>query len=275
MDKLATEKVALIGGGAMGEAFLAGLLSRQMIPAERITVSDVRAERVAQLRELYNVLGTTDNRESVSGAEIVVFAVKPQVLPQVMAGLQGKLPRCALVISIVAGASISLLMKGLGHLAVVRVMPNTPAQVGEGMSVWTAAEVVSSLQRDQARAILGALGQEVYVEEEIYLDMATALSGSGPAYILLFLEALVDAGVYMGFARPIAEKLTWQTMWGTLALLQERGEHPAVLRNQVTSSGGTTAEALQIFEQGRLRALVTEAVWAAFQKSQRLGEEKK
>jgi len=274
VGKLEVERVAFIGGGAMGGAMIAGLLARALLSPEKITVSDVRSERVAQLRELYGVLGTTDNLKAVAGAEIVVLAVKPQVLPQVLAELQGNIPSEALILSIVAGASIVSLTEGLGHPAVVRVMPNTPAQVGEGMAVWMATKAVSPSQWEQAQAILGALGEEVCVTEEKYLDMATALSGSGPAYILLFLEALIDAGVYMGFARPIAEKLAWQTMWGTLALVRERGEHPAALRNQVTSPGGATAEALQVLEGGGLRALVTEAVGAAFQKAQQLGGKK-
>jgi len=274
MEKLEVEKIAFIGGGAMGGAMIAGLLGRQLISPERITVSDMRAERPTQLHERFGVLGTTHNLEAVAGAGIVVLAVKPQALPQVMAELKGKLPSEALVLSIVAGASIASLTEGLAHSSLVRVMPNTPAQVGEGMAVWMATASVSPPQRRQAQTILGALGEEVCVTEEKYLDMATALSGSGPAYVLLFLEAIVDAGVYMGFTRPIAEKLAWQTMWGTLALIRERGEHPAALRNQVTSPAGTTAEALQIFERGGLRALVTEAVQAAFQKAQQLGGNK-
>jgi len=272
MGKLEVERIAFIGGGAMGGAMIAGLLSQGLISPQKIAVGDVRAERVAQLRKMHGVQGTTDNLQAVAGAEIVVLAIKPQVLPQVLTELRGRIPSEALVLSIVAGATIATLTEGLKHPAVVRVMPNTPAQVGEGMAVWMATEAVSPSQREQARTILSALGEEVYVTEEKYLDMATALSGSGPAYVLLFLEALTDAGVYMGFARPIAEKLAWQTMWGTLALVRERGEHPAVLRNQVTSPGGTTAEALQVLERGGLRALVTEAVWAAFQKAQRLGK---
>lgn len=258
----------------MGGAMIAGLLAKDLISPEKIVVSDVRALRVAELRELYGVVGVTDNLEAVTGAGIVVFAIKPQDLPQVMSQLKGRLRSEALVLSIVAGAPVVSITEGLGHSSVVRVMPNTPAQVGEGMAVWIATQSVSPSQRRQAQAILGALGEEVYVTEEKYLDMATALSGSGPAYVLLFLEAIIDAGVYMGFGRQIAEKLAWQTMWGTLALIRERGEHPAALRNQVTSPAGTTAEALQIFERGGLRALVTEAVQAAYRKSQQLGEEK-
>ena len=274
MGKLQAESIAFVGGGTMGGAIIAGLLARGLIPPDRITVSDVRGERVAQLCEQHGVLGTTDNSKAVARAGIVVLAVKPQVLPQVLAGLKGRIPSRALVLSIVAGASIDYLAEGLGHPALVRAMPNTPAQVGEGMAVWMATEAVSPSQREQARGILRALGEEVCVTEERYLDMATALSGSGPAYVLLFLEALIDGGVYMGLSRPIAERLAWQTMWGTLALVRERGDHPAVLRNQVTSPGGTTAEALQCLERGGLRALVTEAIWAAFQKAQKLGKKR-
>lgn len=272
MSELQAESIVFIGGGTMGGAMIAGLLNHGLISPDRITVSDVRSERLAELHEQHGVSGTTDNPRAVATAGIVVLAIKPQVLAQVLAELKGRILPRALVLSVVAGASIASLVEGLRHRAIVRAMPNTPAQVGEGMAVWMATEAVSPSQREKARAILQALGEEVCVREERYLDMATALSGSGPAYVLLFLEALIDAGVYMGLSRPIAERLAWQTMWGTLTLVRERGEHPALLRNQVTSSGGTTAEALQVFERGGLRALVTDAVWAAYQKAQKLSE---
>ena len=144
-------------------------------------------------------------------------------------------------------------------------------QIGEGISVWTAAREVSQEQREQARAILSALGQEVYVEDEGYLDMATALSASGPAYVFLFIEALIDAGVQMGFPRRVAQKLVLQTVRGSAVFAQETGLHPAILRNMVTSPGGTTAEALYQLEKGGLRATVSRAVWAAYQKARHLG----
>ena len=153
-------------------------------------------------------------------------------------------------------------------------MPNTPGQIGEGIAVWMATAETTEAQRAQARAIVGALGEEIYVEKEHYLDMATALSGSGPAYVFLFIEALTDAGVRMGFSRPVAEKLALQTVRGSAIYAQETGLHPAVLRNRVTSPGGTTAEALYQLEKGGFRALISQAVWAAYQKSKLLGDVK-
>ena len=176
--------------------------------------------------------------------------------------------------SIIAGARIATLRQGLGAEAIVRIMPNTPGQVGEGIAVWTATPEASDEGLSLARAIIGALGEEIYVEDEDYLDMATAMSGSGPAYVFLFIEAMTDAGVHMGLSRPIAEKLALQTVKGSAAYAQQRGLHPAVLRNMVTSPGGTTAEALYEFERGGLRATVERAILAAYRRAQVLGKSK-
>ena len=199
------------------------------------------------------------------------MAVKPQVLRGVLAELGGQVPAEKLVLSIVAGAKVQAIRKHLGAQAIVRIMPNTPGQVGEGMSVWMATPEVTPEQREQAQAIIAALGPEIYVESEHYMDMATALSGSGPAYVLLIIEALIDAGVQMGFSRPVAEKLVLQTVRGSAIYAQQTGQHPAVLRNMVTSPGGTTAEALHVLEKGGLRALLADAVLACYAKAKYLG----
>jgi pyrroline-5-carboxylate reductase len=176
------------------------------------------------------------------------------------------------VLSIVAGAPISKISAGLGHELVVRSMPNTPAQIGEGITVWTAAPGVSERQRDAARQILGALGEEIYVEDETYLDMATALSGTGPAYVFLFMEAMVDAGVHLGFPRRIAEQLVAQTVRGSVDYYRRASaEHLARLRNQVTSPGGTSAAALYYLEKAGFRTAISRAIWAAYERSQELG----
>jgi pyrroline-5-carboxylate reductase len=153
-------------------------------------------------------------------------------------------------------------------------MPNTPAQIGEGITVWTASASVSEGQKETARAILSALGEEIFVEDENYLDMATALSGTGPAYVFLFMEALIDAGVHMGFPRRIAEQLVVQTLRGSVDYYQKAEHHPAGLRNQVTSPGGTSAEALYYLEKAGFRTAISRAVWAAYQRSLELGKEK-
>jgi pyrroline-5-carboxylate reductase len=179
-----------------------------------------------------------------------------------------------LVLSIVAGASLQKISKGLKHATVVRSMPNTPGQIGEGITVWAASAKTSKEQQETARQILGALGEEVFVEDESYLDMATALSGSGPAYVFLFTEALIDAGVHMGFPRRIAEQLVLQTIKGSAFFYEQAERHPATLRNQVTSPGGTSAEALYYLEKAGFRTAISRAVWAAYQRSLELGKEK-
>lgn len=272
MEILAEQRLALIGGGVMAEAIIRGLLHKGLAAPQQILVSEPVAQRREQLAGALGVGVTASNREAVAGAQIVLFAVKPQVLPQVLGELAGHVPATALALSIVAGAPIAAFRQALGELALVRVMPNTPAQVGEGISVWTATPQASALQRQQAQAIIGALGEEIYVEDEKYLDMATALSGSGPGYVFLFIEALIDAGVRLGFARPMAEKLVLQTVRGSAILAQRTGLHPAVLRNMVTSPGGTTAEGLVQLEEGGLRAAVARAVWASYERAQALGK---
>ncbi len=177
----------------------------------------------------------------------------PKVLPEICSDLAPG----ALVISIVAGARIAVIERDLGVEAIVRAMPNTPGQVGHGMTVWTATPAVTEKIRAQSQAILGALGLEHYVNDEDYLDMATALSGTGPAYVFLFMEALIDAGVHLGFSRRVAQELVYQTVEGSVAMARETGKHPTELRNSVTSPGGTTAEALYRLEKGGLRTVIS------------------
>ena len=265
--------ITFVGPGVMAEAMIAGLLRKNLAQPEHITVSGPRAERGAQLKDKYEIRATTDNALAASQADVVVLSVKPQRLSEVMKGLKG-VRSDALVISIIAGATLKKISTGLKHKAIVRAMPNTPGQIGEGITVWTAAKEVTSEQQEIARAILGALGDEVFVEDESYLDMATALSGSGPAYVFLFTEALIDAGVHMGFPRRIAEQLVLQTIKGSVSYYHQAERHPATLRNQVTSPGGTSAEALYYLEKAGFRTAISRALWAAYQRSLELGKEK-
>ena len=267
------KKIAFIGPGVMAEAMIAGLLNKKLAKPENMTASGPRQERVQELGKKYGIKSTTDNSFAVSHADVVVLSVKPQRLSEVMKGLKGIRPD-VLVLSIIAGANIKKIGIGLKHKSVVRSMPNTPGQIGEGITVWTSSKEVSKEQQAMARAILGALGDEVFVEDESYLDMATALSGSGPAYVFLFTEALIDAGVHMGFPRRIAEQLVLQTIKGSASFYHQAGRHPATLRNQVTSPGGTSAEALYYLEKAGFRTAISRAVWAAYQRSLELGKEK-
>lgn len=267
------KKIVFIGPGVMAEAMIAGLLRKKLAKAENIVAAGPREERGTELHKKYGIKTTVDNPSAISQADVVVLSVKPQRLSEVMKGLKA-IHSDALVLSIVAGASIKKIGTGLKHKSVVRSMPNTPGQIGEGITVWTASKEVTAEQQEIARAIIGALGDEVFVEDESYLDMATALSGSGPAYVFLFTEALIDAGVHMGFPRRIAEQLVLQTIKGSTSFYQQAERHPATLRNQVTSPGGTSAEALYYLEKAGFRTAISRAIWAAYQRSLELGKEK-
>jgi pyrroline-5-carboxylate reductase len=266
---LECDKIAFVGSGAMGEAIIRVSLEQQLFAPQQVVASDIRPQRCQELADRYGIGVTADNVEGVREASIVVLSVKPQVLPAVLDGLRGSVPQNAVVLSIVAGARIASLTEGLQHTAVIRSMPNTPAQIGMGMTVWTASADTSDEQRNQVRTLLQAMGEEIYLQDESKLDTATAVSGSGPAYVFLFMEAMLDAAVRLGFARPVARQLVLQTVLGS-ASFAKSGKHLAELRNMVTSPGGTTAEALHQFERGSLRAVVSEAIEAAYQKSKDL-----
>lgn len=255
----------------MGEAILSALLVKGLSTPQAISVSDVSESRRQHLEKKYDVAVMDDNRLAIEKADIIVLAIKPQNLTDVMAELSGCLKPNQLILSIIAGARIITLCKGLNHRQIVRSMPNTPAQIGEGMSIWTTTPEVTGPKKEWAGSILGAMGKEIYVDDEKYLDMATAISGSGPAYFFLFVEALVDAAVSIGLPSDTAEELVLQTMLGAGHLIQKSDKTPTELRRMVTSPGGTTAEALLQFEKGGFNNLVTQAVVAAYNKAKELG----
>ncbi|MCK4897172.1 MAG: pyrroline-5-carboxylate reductase [Anaerolineales bacterium] len=261
----------------MAEAMIAGLIRENVAAPGVLQVSGPSINRVKYLQDCYSVIPFTDNKAAAQDAEVVVLSVKPQRLDRVLLDLRGSIQSTALILSIVAGASIEKISGGVGHNIIVRSMPNTPAQIGEGITVWTAASSVSPDQLEMARQILAALGEEIFVEEENYLDMATALSGTGPAYVFLFMEAMVDAGVHLGFPRRIAELLVAQTVRGSVDYYNKRDDpvHLARLRNQVTSPGGTSAAALYYLEKAGFRTAISRAIWAAFERSRELGKDAK
>jgi pyrroline-5-carboxylate reductase len=266
-------RLAFIGSGVMAEAMIAGLLDQGLIEPDRITASHPRQDRRERLIERFGIHAIESNRDAATEADLIFLTVKPQILRTVMRQLHGRLDPAQVAISIVAGASINTLSVGLGHAAIVRVMPNTPAQIGAGMSVWTSTADVPDAQRARIRAALSALGEELWVEEEKYVDMATALSGTGPTYVFLMMEALIDAGVHMGFPRRIAEQIVLQTVSGSVAFARSSGKHMAELRNMVTSPGGTSAEAIYQREKGGLRTVFSRAVYAAYQRTQTLANQ--
>lgn len=263
--------MSFIGGGVMAEAMISGLLRCDVLKPEQILTSEPRSERGQELQDRYGVRWTADNAQAAHEADLLVLSIKPQVLDKVLPEIRAGATSSALVLSIVAGAQIRRIANGVANAKVVRAMPNTPARIGQGITVWTATPEVPAPQREQARAILSALGEEVFVDTEDYLDMATALSGTGPAYVFMFMEAMIDAGVHLGFSRHVAEKLVIQTMRGSVEYAATAGLHPAMLRNQVTSPGGTSAEAIYHLEKGGMRTVISRAIWAAYQRSVALG----
>ena len=279
-NPLSNCRLAFIGCGVMAEAIIAGLLRKKLVGPEQIAGSHPRQARREEMHVKYGVEMFENNRDAVSAASpespeassIVVLAVKPQRLHSVLQQLKGSLVKEQLVVSVVAGAKIETIAEELVHVSIVRTMPNTPAQIGEGVTAWTASAGVSEEQERQVCAMLEALGKAVRVENERQIDMATALSATGPTYIFLVMEALIDAGVHMGFSRHVAQELVHQMMLGSVLFARESHKHPAELRNMVTSPGGTSAEAIYQMEKGSLRTVLSKAVWSAFQKAELLGK---
>jgi len=280
-DALNGARLSFIGCGVMAEAIIAGLLGKDLVKPEQVAGSHPREERREELQVKYGIRLFANNREAATEKDkeatssFVILTVKPQRLGVILDELREAVQPDQLVISIVAGARVETLADGLQHRAIVRAMPNTPAQIGEGMTVWTATPEISEAQQAQIHAIFGALGREMHVEEERMIDMATALSATGPTYTFLVMEALIDAGVHMGFSRHVAEELVLQTMLGSVLFARESRKHPAELRNMVTSPGGTSAEAIYQMEKGGLRTVLSKAVWAAFQRATALGRKAK
>jgi pyrroline-5-carboxylate reductase len=267
--------LALIGSGQMAEAMIGGLIKTGQVLPQQIIAAGPRPERGQELSAHYGIHCTTDNQEAAHSAHIIILSAKPQVVDELLPSNPSGIEQKDLLISIAAGIPILHLYERFGNPRIVRAMPNTPAKIGMGISVWTATPTVSAQQQQQARAVLQALGEEVYVEKEDYLDMATALSGTGPAYVFMFLEAMIDAGVHLGFSRRVARQLVLQTTLGSVQYARSSDEHLATLRNQVTSPGGTSAEALYQMEKGGFRTVLSRSIWAAYQRSVALGRGKK
>jgi pyrroline-5-carboxylate reductase len=267
-----TMRVGIVGAGVMAEAIMSGLIADRAVQPAQLTASHPRRERREVLAERHGIRPVATNREALAEAEVVVIAVKPQMLGRVMRELRGRLGGEQVVVSIVAGATVRTLVDGLQHAAVVRAMPNTPSQIRRGITVWTASEACSTPQRDLARGVLRALGEERQVADEAFVAMATALSGTGPTYLFAVMEALIDAGVHLGFPRELAHDLVVDTLLGSAEFARQSDLHPAQLRNAVTSPGGTSAAAIYELEKGRIRTVFSDAVWAAYRRTLELGE---
>jgi pyrroline-5-carboxylate reductase len=273
MSPLSNRSIATVGSGVMAEAMIAGLLRGELVDPSQVVASHPRSDRRDHLAREYGIRVVADNVEAIGGADVVLFAIKPQMLGRVGREIGPSLRRGQLVLSVIAGATTRALSATLGHDQVIRAMPNTPARLGKGMTVWYATAQTTPEQRSQAGALLGALGMQLEVDDEKFVAMATAVSGTGPTYVFLVMEALIDAAVHLGFPRHVAHDLVIETLEGSTLFAKQSGMHPAELRNMVTSPGGTSAAALHELESGRLRTVLSEAVWAAFRRTVELGDQ--
>ena len=273
MSPLSNATIATVGSGVMAEAMIAGLLRDGLVTPDRVIASHPRVERRETLESAYGIRTVAGNADAVRDADVILLGIKPQMLERVGRDIGPHLRRGQLVLSVLAGATTAALTGILGHDQVVRSMPNTPARLGKGVTVWYATPETSDEQREQAAALLGALGHQLEVDDENMVAMATAVSGTGPTYVFLVMEALIDAAVHLGFPRHIAHDLVIETLEGSTLFARQSGMHPAELRNMVTSPGGTSAAALHELEKGRLRTVLSEAVWAAYRRTVELGDQ--
>lgn len=264
--------IGFIGSGNMAEALIKGIIAAQVYPADNVFTSDIRAERLKELAGTYGVSPCEANAAAVERAETVVLSVKPQTMDDALASIQSAMTDDKLVISIAAGVKVAKIAAALGDVAIVRVMPNTPALIGEGASALFANAKARPLL-EKALSIFSAVGKAVVVEDEGLIDAVTAVSGSGPAYFFLLMEAMTQAGVALGLPETVAKDLVLQTAKGAGLLAVEAdqtGESPAVLRRKVTSPGGTTEAALKTFAAGGFERLVGDALTAARDRSREL-----
>lgn len=270
MAGLHDKRIAFIGAGNMGEALIKGLLDAGGVRPEQLIATDVRADRLQTLRKAYRIDTLTNNREAVTKAQILLLAVKPQVMNAVLTELNGTVVEDHLILSIAAGIRTAFIEGKFSQpTRVVRIMPNTPALVMAGASAIAPGRHATAADLEIARLIFQAVGRVVQVEEHL-MDAVTGLSGSGPAYIFVLIEALADAGVRMGLPREVATLLAAQTALGAARMVLETGEHPAKLKDKVTSPGGTTAAGLHVLEQAGFRGILKAAVEAATRRSQEL-----
>ena len=268
-------KLAFIGCGVMAESMAAGLLRQEIVNPSQIVASHPRGDRRKELADKYGIETFERNADAVQALPddgIVIICVKPQRINGVLKELKGVVKPEQLVKSIVAGARLEKLSEELNSNLVVRAMPNTPSQIGKGMTVWTCSESVDDSHKQLVRTMLSALGKELHVETENMIDMATSLSATGPTYTFMVMEAMTDAGVHLGFSREIAKELVQQTMLGSVLFAMESHKHPAELRNMVTSPGGTSAEAIYQMEKGTLRTVLSKAIHAAYKRAVELGK---
>jgi len=262
--------IGFLGGGAMGEALIHGVLKKRLVSPEKIIVYDVRPDRLQELKNTYNIEVACDREELVRKSDTIILAFKPQNLREALAGI--KVERGQLVISIIAGVTLNRLASYFGEVPVVRVIPNTPALVGEGITAMAGNDYTGEEDLNKALEIFSSVGEVLVLPEE-QLNAVTGLSGSGPAFIYTIIEALTDGGVKQGLARPVALKLAARTVLGAARMVLVTGEHPAVLKDKVTSPAGTTIAGMAVLEEEGIRAALIKAVEVACRRAESLNKE--
>ena len=263
-----TPRISVIGGGTMGVTFIRAVTNAGLVDIKNITVSEIYEARRNWLAEEFPGIDVQGGQITSEPNTIIYLSVKPQDLTSLVSGFKD-----SLVISILAGSTIAQVEEATGAQRIVRAMPNTPAQIGEGFTAWTATQSVTEDERERVGQLLGAMGDQLYVADEATIDKVTAVSGSGPAYVFLVIEAMINAAVQIGLRPDDARRMVLQTVTGSARFTAETGQHPAVLKDMVTSPGGTTAAGLRVLEQRAVRAAVIDAVAAAHQRAIELGQQ--
>jgi len=266
------DTIGFIGSGNMAEALIKGVITAKVYAPENVFISDIRAERLKLLAKKYGAVGCEKNSDLAAKVQILILSVKPQNMTEALESIKNKIGKVKLVISIAAGIKVAKIAAVLGDIAIVRVMPNTPALIGEGASALFANKSAKPMLK-KALAIFSSVGKAVVVEDEDLIDAVTAVSGSGPAYYFLLMEEMVKAGAGLGLPEDVAKDLVLQTAKGAGLLASEadkNGESPAELRKKVTSPGGTTEAALKVFAANNFTRLITDALTAACNRSKEL-----
>ncbi|CQR74605.1 Pyrroline-5-carboxylate reductase [Sporomusa ovata DSM 2662] len=268
---LINKQIGFIGGGAMAESIIRGILHAELVMPSQIMVNDISCERLAYLNSTFAIATTPDSQEIIKQSDIVFLTVKPQVIANVIDTIAPLVPKTTIVVSVAAGVTIATLQSKLAEVPIIRVMPNTPVAVGEGISAMALGKYATKAISDPVAEVFASVGRVVTVSEDS-MDAVTGLSGSGPAYAFVLIDALADAGVRVGLPRQTSILLAAQTLMGAAKMVLETNEHPAKLRDMVTSPGGTTIAGVHVLEQKGVRAALIDAVVAATERSREMGK---
>ena len=259
--------ISFIGTGIMASSIIKCITEKGLYRKEEITGSGPRLKSLEEVKKRFGINITQKNTDAAKFGDIIILSIKPQVFPSVAEEIKDSINDNQMIVSIMAGVDIETLQRELLHKKIERAMPNTPAQISEGMTVWTSTKEIKENEKDKVKKIFSSMGKELYFEEEQYVDMATALTGTGPAYVFLFLEAMIAAGVHLGFSRRDARELVYQTTLGSVLFAINSEKHTSELRDMVTSPGGTSADALYEMEKGSFRTIIEKAVYSAFKRT--------